>query len=173
MLGDGVERELGQLGAGGRFDEDFWQGEGLQIFENLTGHQLTGLLETVRKLHGNPSMPYLGAPKSPPRPSRRKCSCGLDSCIDGLVCQGAGCFPDELSNEEWLRLIQPSVAANDVSCTVCRAILEDGIPTVICLPRQLSAGCRCESSLKAVLETRKKGKQGQFYSMPPKVLEKG
>jgi hypothetical protein len=83
------------------------------------------------------------------------------------VCQGSGCYPPEVTEEEWLRIIELAVNAQNVSCEVCRVVLENGIPTVVSLPRRVSVGCTCESLLKEVMNAREKGKQSKEpFSLP-------
>lgn len=138
----------------------------------MTGEPLRGLTQAAEKLLERPFMSTFRSPvppKSPQQPSKipSKCNCGLGSCYEGGVCQGSECYPPEVTEEEWLRIIEPAVNAQNVSCGVCRVVLENRIPTVVCLPRRVSVGCTCESLLKEVMDAREKGKQGkESFSLP-------
>jgi len=139
----------------------------------MTGKPFEALLAMTDKLLESPFMSTLYSPTDPlyspvlPRPASeffkmpKKCSCGLDSCYDSAICQGGGCYPPDVSDEEWIRIIEPAVDAKDVICEVCRVVLENGIPTVVCRPLRVSNCWTCESPLKTVIQAREKGKQGQ------------
>ncbi|KAE9377096.1 hypothetical protein N431DRAFT_530513 [Stipitochalara longipes BDJ] len=125
-----------------RFNK-FWHEDGMQLqqlFEFMNGEAVTGLMKTAQELTRS-FMPTSEAPVPPNSPQQSlkmlgKCSCRLNCCRDGI----------------------PPVDAKNVSCKVCRTILEAGIPTVVCLPRQLTVSCSCERPLKTVIKVREKGK---------------
>lgn len=174
-----------------RFNQ-FWLKEEMQLqqmLEFVNGGAVTGRMETARELTKpfmstadapippmyDPPSPIFdpGSPESPQQPSNlpKKCTCGLKCCKDGIVCRGAGCYPPEVSDEEWLQIIEPPLDAEYVSCEMCRTILEVGFPTVVCLPRRLTVGCTCWSPLEMVLKMRGNGKPGkQKTSFPSLVL---
>lgn len=166
------------LGAEQRFNQ-YWgdqEGNGIRCFKwplaEMTLEPLRGLVQAAEKLLEGPFMSTFRSPappKSPQQPSKipSKCNCGLGSCYEGEVCQGSGCYPPKVTEEEWLRIIELAVNAQNVSCEVCRVVLENGIPTVVSLPRRVSVGCTCESLLKEVMNAREKGKQSKEpFSLP-------